>query len=166
MKKFDYFHVSQVLSNIAVVLGIIFLAVQVREAGNASQLQTENDRAQGFNNLNITLATDPVLARIFVIGLNDPDRLTDVEAAQFSSYLRAIIDQHGQIYEQYRLGLIREDSWVYSARQAAQIYSTEGGKRFPETNDYQNSALMNAIRPYMGEELRSSFWLDRLPENF
>ena len=142
MKKFDYFHVSQVLSNVAVVLGIIFLAVQVTEAGNASQLQTENDRAQGFNNLNITLATDPVLARIFVIGLNDPDRLTNVEAAQFSSYLRAIINQHGQ------------------------IHSTEGGKRFLATNDYQNSALMKAIRPYMGEELRSSFWLDRLPENF
>jgi hypothetical protein len=55
MKKLDFIQFSQLLSNVAVIIGIAFLAVEVREAGNASRLQTENGRAQGFNNLNITL---------------------------------------------------------------------------------------------------------------
>jgi hypothetical protein len=76
------------------------------------------------------------------------------------------MNQHGQIFEQYRLRLVREETCVYSAQQAAQIYSTEGGKRFLETNDYQDSAFLDAIRPYMGQELRSSFSLDRSPEDF
>jgi hypothetical protein len=111
--------------------------------------------------LNLALAGDPALSRILVIGLDDPDRLTDIEAAQFSNLVRAMINQHRQMHEQYALELISEESWQYFAQQAAQIYSTAGGKRFLETNDYEGSSFLNAIKPFMGQDLESSFSLGR-----
>jgi hypothetical protein len=161
MKKIDFIQVSQLISNVAVVVGILFLAVQVREAGNTTQLQLQAARAEGYNALNLALASDADLSRILVIGLDDPDRLTSIEAARFSNLMRAMINQHRQMHEQYALGLISEETWVYFAQQAAQIYSTAGGRRFLETNDYEGSSFMGAIKPFMGQELRSSFSLGR-----
>jgi hypothetical protein len=166
MKRLDFFQVSQLLSNVAVIVGILFLAVEIREASNAARQQTENSRVEGYNALNLTLASDPILSRIFVVGLDDPDRLDNTEAAQFSNLMRAIINQHRQVYEQYSLGLISEESWRYSAQQAAQIYSTPGGKRFLETNAYGGLSFLSAIEPFMGEALHSSFSLGRPPQEF
>lgn len=166
MKKFDSYQITQLLSNVAVIVGIVFLAVEVREAGYATRQQTENARVEGYNALNLALATDPDLSRIFVVGLDDPDRLDNTEAAQFSNLMRAIINQHRQMYEQYVLGLISEEGWQYSARQAAQIYSTAGGERFLATNAYGSLAFLAAIQPYMGQQLQSSFSLGRSPRDF
>ena len=166
MKKFDFFQILQLLSNVAVIIGIVFLAVQVREAGNATQLQTQTSRVEGYNALNLTLASDPELSRILVVGLDDPDRLNNTEAAQFSNLMRAITIQHRQMHEQYALGLISEETWLYSAQQAAQIYSTAGGKRFLETNDYEGSSFIKAIEPFLGQEMQSSFSLGRSAEDF
>jgi hypothetical protein len=166
MKKFDFFQTAQLLSNLAVIVGIVFLAVEVRDAGNATRQQTETARVEGYNALNLALAGDASLSRIFVVGLDDPARLTDTEAAQFSNLMRAIINQHRQMHEQYLLGLISEENWQYSAQQAAQIYSTAGGREFLKTNAYGSLAFFGAIEPYMGQELQSSFSLGRAPQNF
>jgi hypothetical protein len=123
-------------------------------------------RVEGYNALNLTLASDPALSRILVIGLENPDQLTNIEAAQFSNLMRAMIVQHRQMHDQYVLGLVSEETWSYSAQQAAQIYSTPGGHRFLENNDYSGSSFMDALKPFMGQKLRSSFSLGRSAEDF
>ena len=166
MKKVDFLQVSQLFSNLAVVIGIVFLAVEVREAGNATQVATENALVQGYNALNLTLAADAALSRIFAIGLEDPSKLDAVEAAQFSNLMRAIMNQHVQMYRLYTLGLVSKEAWSYSAQQAAQIRSTAGGILFRQTNDYEDSSFLQAIGPFMGQPMKSSFSLDRSPEDF
>ena len=80
--------------------------------------------------------------------------------------MRAIMNQHTQMYTLYSLGVASEDTWQYAAQQAAQIWSTPGGTSFRETNAYETSALMQAIAPYMGQKLQSSFSLGRPAEDF
>jgi hypothetical protein len=101
---------------LAVIVGIVFLAVEVKDAGNATRQQTETARVEGYNALNLTLASDASLSKIFVIGLDDPARLNSTEAAQ--------------------------------------MYSTAGGREFLKTNAYGSLAFLAAIEPYMGQELR------------
>ena len=168
MKKFDFVQISQLISNLAVVIGIVFLAVETREAGYATRLQTESARVEGYNAINLAVANNPDLARILVVGLDDPNRLENVEAAQFSGFMRAVMNQGGAMYAQYSLGLISDEVWQYSAQQIAQIFSTAGGKKYLQANSaaYANSSFLAALQPYMGQEMQSNFSLGRPPADF
>ena len=46
-----------------------------------------------FVQLNLASISDSSVARLWVIGLNKPERLTDLEAVQFSFYLRGVFNQ-------------------------------------------------------------------------
>ena len=122
--------------------------------------------AEGFNQVNLTMAANPGLSRIFVVGMDDPDRLNDIEAAQFANLMRAITNQGAQRWTQFRLGLIDEIAWERSANQIAQILSTPGGMEYLESNKVASSEYFTALEPYMGQEMQSNFSLGRDPADF
>ena len=81
MNKIDLAQTISILANIGVIARIVFLAIEVRSASNANQLQSAYVGAEGFNQMNLLLAANPDLSRIFVVGMDDPDRLSNTEAA-------------------------------------------------------------------------------------
>ncbi len=166
MKKIDLGQTIAILANIGVIAGIVFLAIEVRSSREANQLQSASANAEGFNQVNLVMAANPGLSRIFVVGMDDPDRLNNIEAAQFANLMRAITNQGGQRWTQYRLGLIDEVAWERSANQIAQILSTPGGREYLESNRAASSEYFTALEPYMGQELQSNFSLGRDPADF
>ena len=94
-------------ANIAVLVGIVSLALEVRHAGNSTEMQMQDSLAEGFNELAIELASDPVLARLYVIGLNRPERLTDVEAIQYGMFFRAYLNQQFRVFQLYQWGNVK-----------------------------------------------------------
>jgi hypothetical protein len=77
--------VAEIVGAIAVVVTLIYLARQIRQntgALRSTATQAASDQAAESYR---TLATDPVLAGIFIRGLERPEELSDVETAQFNS---------------------------------------------------------------------------------
>ena len=64
----------------------------------------------GFIALNITSITDPAVARIWVVGLVEPESLSDVEAIQFSMLVRGVFNQFARVHRHYRTGLLRSQT--------------------------------------------------------
>lgn len=150
-------------ANLAVLVGIIFLAVEVRYAGNSVEMQMQDSIAEGFNELAVELATDSDLARLYVIGLHDPDRLTDVEAIQFGMFFRAYLNQQNRVFQLYQLGIMPEEDWILSAEELGTMLSTPGGGLYMQLNQDLPPALVSALQPYMGREKKWDLMMGRDP---
>ena len=151
-------------ANIAVLIGIVFLAVEVRHAGNSTEMQMQDSLADGFNELAIQLATDPVLARLYVIGLSNPERLTDVEAIQFGMFFRAYLNQQFRVFQLYKLGVMSESDWKLSAEELGTMLSTPGGRLYMQENNDMSPELAVALQPFLERQPKWDLMMGRDPE--
>jgi len=150
-------------ANIAVLIGIVFLAIEVRHAGDSVEMQMQDSLANGFNDLAVELATNPELARLYVIGLNNPDRLTDEEAIQFGMFFRAYLNQQYRVYQLYQLGVMSEDDWILSAEELGTMLSTPGGRLYMQGNQDMPANMMASVRPFFGREAKWDLMMGRDP---
>ncbi len=149
-----------VLANIGVLVGIIFLAIEVRHSSNAVNAQMADSVADGFIALNITSITDPAVARIWVVGLVEPESLSDVEAIQFSMLIRGLFNQYARVHRLYQSGLLSESDWALYAREAASTMTTPGGKLHWEGNEIGLDFLAD-VEPYIGQDSNLDLRLGR-----
>ena len=151
-------------ANIAVLVGIVFLAVEVRHAGNSTEMQMQDSLADGFNQLAVQLATDPVLARIYVIGLSNPEHLTDVEAIQFGMIFRAYLNQQFRVFQLYKLGLLSDNDWELSAEELGTMLSTPGGRLYMQGNNDLSTDFATALKPFLGRQPKWDLMMGRDPK--
>ena len=137
-------------ANVAVLVGLIFVGLEVRNSSSAVNAQTYANVAEGFNALNMVLAADPSLARISAIGDVEPNRLSDLEAVRYAHTIRSYANQYFQIYQLRQNGLLSEADWSIWAREAFQLLSSPGGKLFVEGNA-SGQDLLEKVRSYSGE---------------
>jgi len=157
-----------VLANVGVLIGIVFLAIEIRNASNIGQAQMADTAVAGHNAINLVVMGDPQMARVFIVGLYEPDKLSDVEAVQFAMWIRASVNQHLRLRRIHELGFESAEEQDFERRQIAGVLSTPGGKLFLESNREVFSAeLLEELRPYLGQELKDDYILGRksLPLN-
>jgi hypothetical protein len=116
--------------------------------------------ADGFIALNMATINDPQVGVTWVIGLNEPDRLSDAEAIRFSMLMRALFNQFIRVHGLYRTGLLEESDWALYAREAATIMSSPGGKLHWAGNE-MNPDVRADIERYSGQEQNVDFVLGR-----
>ena len=136
-------------ANLAVLAGLIFVGVEVRNGRAAVEAQIADGIAEGFIEHNLATVTDSTVARIWVVGLEAPDRLSDMEAARFSAYFRASLNQYLRVYRLSNTGLVDPEFWEVLAGQVAWQLSTPGGHLFHDGNELPDGFL-EAIEPFTG----------------
>jgi len=147
-------------ANFAVLIGLIFVALEVRQSRNASIVQAADAVADGFLQLSIPTISDPAVARLWVDGMENPDQLTDTEAIQFSLKMRILFNQFHRVNRLYQAGLIPESEWAVYAREAVWVMSTPGGQVHWAENEMIPS-LRAAIEPYQGQGQNIGFRMGR-----
>ncbi len=153
-------HWLTLLANIGVLAGIVFLAIEIRQSGDAVTAQMQDSIADGFIALNMATINDPQVGVTWVIGLNEPERLSDAEAIRFSMLMRALFNQFIRVHGLYRTGLLEESDWALYAREAATIMSSPGGKLHWAGNE-MNPDVRADIERYSGQEQNVDFVLGR-----
>jgi len=151
MKKIDIGQTVGILANVGVIVGIVFLAIEVRNASDATNLQTIESVASGWFALNDAIVSDPQVARAFIVGLYNPEALSDVETAQFSMYLRMFNNQVDRVRKHRDLGLVTDNEYQDSLRQLAWLFDTPGGRLFLETSILMNPGRKDEVARYMGQ---------------
>jgi hypothetical protein len=104
-------NVGEFVGGVFVVVSLIYLAFQVRQ--NTKLLRTENygrvlDR---MSTLQSRLAVDPALNHLFVVGAQDPQRLTSAERVRFSWALYEMFGTGEFMFHQSRDKSLPEVVW-------------------------------------------------------
>ena len=114
MKKIDFQHTATLVANVAVIVGIVFLAIELQQ--NTGELQSQTRASISENTLTYLgwVATSPELARALAKAASDVDSITDFERIQLDYYYAAQIRVWENTHYQFERGLFTEPE--YEAR--------------------------------------------------
>ncbi len=141
--------IGEIAGAIAVVVTLVYFAMQLRQYATGLRSATFHTTMQEFNQINVA-QLDPTLADLFDRGLNDPGSLTSTENYQFVWIVRVYVNIWENMYQQYLQGACPESYWLPYARQAKVLLATPGGRAFRKGNSLNQSLFV---------------YLDSLPES-
>jgi len=104
--------VSQALGTMALVLTVVYLAVQIRKNRIATQSQTHYLATAAGAQTAGSIASSEDLSRIYRVGLSAPDQLQQDESFRFALLAISQFRRYENLYFQQRAGLIDEDYWI------------------------------------------------------
>ena len=162
MKKEELNDWLGIAANVGVIFGIVFLIIEINQSTRATAAAASDNVAAGYLELSLPIMTDTEVARVFALGLYQPESLSDAEAVQFAMYLRQLVNHHIRIRQLAEQGLYPEFFEGGDIQQLARMLSTPGGQIFFEGNKgVMPEDLLSEMEPYLGQELESDFTLGR-----
>ena len=155
-------------ANLAVLVGLVFVGIEVRNSRAAAEAQIADGIAEGFMHVNELAIENPSVACIWVLGWHSPESLSDLQAAQFSMDARMVFKQYARVYSLYETVLVAEENWSFTASSAHWLLNTPGGTTFIDGNPGAPQSFQVALRSYppvpqdfmMGRKLPESCPLD------
>ena len=126
--------VGELLGASAVLVTLIYLAVQIRQNTSAVATATYESTMTGFNDINIVVAGNPALASVLDRGCQNPDSLNSEEIVQFNFLLRCYTNQWWKLFKLYERGSLPASEWSIFAKEAAQFLEQPGCKPFCDQN--------------------------------
>jgi hypothetical protein len=126
--------IGEIVGAVAVILTLGYLALQIRQNTAAVATSTYDSVITGYNELNLTIASDPDLARIVHVGMYTPSSLDENERIRFAFIIRAVSNQYLKLLRLHEKGALPPDEWKTWGRELAQIYRTPGGSVFRSEN--------------------------------
>lgn len=128
-----------------VLIGLIFVGLEVRNSGKAVTAQTADSIADGFNTVNLAVIDDPDLAKALFVGLREPEKLDDLATYRFSLLVRSFFNQYHRVHHLYQLGLLSESEWVGYATEIRRFTELPGVKLYLDGNplplDFESDVL-------------------------
>lgn len=104
--------IAGLLAAIFVALTVVYLALQVKASTRATHSQTYQLATSALAEMAGIIGSDRKLARIFRIGMVDPDALSEDEFTQFGYLGISLFRRFENVFFQYQSGMIDEDFWV------------------------------------------------------
>ena len=104
--------VAGVFAAIFVALTVVYLAIQIKRSTKATHSQTYHLATSALAEMAAIIGSDKGLARIFRIGMVDPDALTEDEFTQFGYLGISLFRRFENVFFQYQSGMIDEDFWI------------------------------------------------------
>ena len=156
--------IGQLIGAIAVLITLIYLAIQMKQNTSAVATSTYESTMTGFNDINIVVASTPELASIINRGCMNNDELTEIETVQFNFILRCYANQWWKLYKLYDRGSLGKSEWSIFAKEAAQFLEQPGCKPFCEQNKLF-SDLYEELEKYKSGEVSNFGFADQKVEN-
>lgn len=117
-------------ANLAVLAGLIFLAVQIRQSTRSIRAAAYQTWVASATQWNMGIASDKELAAAIVQGHTDPGKLTDVSQMQYAMSMLALMQMIQSTYYLYRDGSIDASLWDIERQRAALHLTTPGVRQW------------------------------------
>lgn len=125
MSLSDIASIGSLVSGVAVLISLIYLALQVRQAERNQQASIRQGRATRL--VDIILATsDPAIVEAMPIGAGGLDTITPTQFGQFIAIYGAFLASAEDTYLQYKEGLLSEAVFVSFAESWRRTLSQPG----------------------------------------
>jgi hypothetical protein len=99
------------IANIAVVGGLVFLALEVRHNSKVSQIQTHTELMNVGHEIH-NWKRDPQFAEVVVKAKEGFSELSPSEQEQFSTFVFELLNLWEHVMSAYRKGLMTESYWI------------------------------------------------------
>ena len=126
--------VGEILGATAVLVTLIYLAVQIRQNTATVATATYESVMTGFNDVNVVVASHPALASLLDRGSQDPNLLNAEETVQLNFLLRCYANQWWKLFKLHERGNLPASEWSVFAREAAQFFEQPGCRPFRVDN--------------------------------
>lgn len=113
-------HWLTVAANLGVIVGIVFLVLEIRQNSDIATAQVRLDYAAGWRSID-EQRQDEAFAQVYAKSILSPDELSFSEIIQLDGYYIGVIDQMLSAYTASRAGL-RSGRFEDVARQVAMGY--------------------------------------------
>lgn len=126
-----------IATNIAVLAGIIILAIEIRQNSTAIRSSVLQSVSNESSSLNLALATDSAMRETWTLGLRDPAALTESQKLQFNTTMHVWFANAQNWYYQARSGVLDEGIADGHWTTMATMRSTSPGfRRYWESRSY------------------------------
>ena len=126
--------VGQIVGALAVVISLIYLAVQMRQNTRAVRGTSFQAVTDAFNQFNLSIAHDKELARIFRLGSQGIGNLDEDQQIQFAFLCLSAVRIFDTMYHQSKLGTGELGLWRAEERALATLLQYPGIRAWWATN--------------------------------
>jgi len=117
--------IGEIVGALAVVVSLIYLAVQIRNQNREARAATIQQVLESNANF-VSQLQDPGLAEIWVVGIEGLDSLSDVERLRFVIYLTSAMRSFENAYYQWKNGRLDNETWGTLSAVLKDVKSTAG----------------------------------------
>jgi len=133
----DLAAISEIIAALAVVISLIYVAIQIRQNNRQLDENTNAVRASAvysglhliFDN-RIAIFNDGETADIFYRGLEDPEELSAVEKTRFRLIFANAVDALFNTFSQTKASGFSPETWEAQEATARRLMGTAGGRWF------------------------------------
>ena len=131
--------VGEILGAAAVLFTLVYLARQIKQ--NTQEVRSSNYHGitDSFNTLNVTISTDPDLARIFINGNNSYSQLSDEEQTQYGFFMHAAFRVMDVLYYQSHQGTGDTTLWEAEQLTIDTMLAGQGAREWWRTRPFNFS---------------------------
>ena len=119
-------NIGEIIGSIAVIISIIYLAIQIRTNTEAERTSTYQAVVSDFGAINNTMASTPELSHMFVEAMEDYHQLSSDEKARISQLFFQCFRYFENMFYQHRKGYLDEDVWTGWKRLMLTYYARPG----------------------------------------
>ena len=94
MKKIDFGQLLSILANVGVLIGIIFLAIEMRDSNVQARVVNQIAFVGQSTDWLLTVASDPDSSKVYVRGMSSYAELSDDDKVRFDFIMRAILGRY------------------------------------------------------------------------
>lgn len=118
--------IGEIIGGIAVIISLVYLAVQIRMNTEAERSSTYQAIVSDFGSLNNTMAGTPELSNLYVQAMEDYHQLTPDQKARISQLFFQCFRYFENMFYQYKKGYLDEEVWIGWKRLMLTYYSRPG----------------------------------------
>ena len=117
---------GEMLGALAVVISVLYLALQVRSQIKEAQLASIHEVSEGFRDGIAATFMDRHLSQVFISGKDDPTQLSDAERIQFISIVQRNYRVWEDAFYQHRDGRLPQPLWRSMEKQYSALLNWPG----------------------------------------
>src|SRR4030095_2776191 len=136
MRLNDLANLGQIIGAIAVVISLIYVALQIRQNTNAVRSATAQTVHEPFATWYGLVAADGELARIVANGLRDYGSLSEQERVRFVAAFMSFLSYSQNAFLKWREGLLASPLWLGWELVIMNLVCAPGGKAFWKDRAY------------------------------
>lgn len=115
------------VGNLAILLGLVAVAIEIRNNSAAVRLQALSVLSEQTTQLNLA-ASEPGFARLYVKSLETPHEMTAQEVWGLTNYMSTRLGRVLWSYDAYRSGVLSEEDWQMEASVTPIWFNTQFGR--------------------------------------
>jgi len=146
----DLANLAQIMGAVAVVISLIYVALQIRQNTNAVRSATVQTVHEHFAKWYHLVAADDELAKIVANGLRDYASLSEQERVRFVAAFMSFLSYSQNAFLKWRQGLLASPLWLGWELVIMNLVCAPGGRAFWKDRAYM---FGDEFRQYIDNDL-------------